>query len=123
MRSGIGKDDIRNIMEEVLADLFGVAPGTTVFGAVSTSASTTAAAISVVLDTQGRWIYEIRVTASGAATYAVEGSHDGITYYPGYDIVLAGAGSDDDGGFNAYRYIRVRSTDVLDHTVTITAAR
>ena len=94
-----------------------------VFGSVSSIGSTVGAGISVVLDTQGRCVFEVIVNCSGATTYTVEGSPDGITYYPGFDIVLPGVGSDSEGGFNAYRFIRVSSADILDHEVTIVAAR
>lgn len=120
---GFGKDDLRNIIRDALAEIFGVPVGSAIYGGVSATDTTVGAAISVVLDTGGRPFFEVRVVSSGAGTFTVEGSTDGIVYGNAFTIVLLGPGEDWDGGFNAFRYIRVTNPAALNHTVFIVASR
>jgi len=90
--------------------------------------SSTASALSVVLDTLGvtAQIIEIWVKSSGVATFKIYGSQDGVawTYCDTDDqIVLGGAGEDHEVYHNAYRFIKVATTANNNNEIEIVAQR
>ncbi|MEW6573174.1 MAG: hypothetical protein AB1374_06025 [Bacillota bacterium] len=110
--SGIGLNNLREILEEV-------------FAPKSAYNSSSAAALTVTLDTgvHGRSVVEVWVKSSAAATFTVESSKDNTNWRTVDTITLAGAGEEHRGYSNAYRYIRVSTTAANDNEIEITASR
>ncbi len=65
----------------------------------------------------------VGVTSSIATTFYVEASSDEATWWLLGTIILAVSGASTASFDNAFRYVRVRCTDMGDHTVEIAAAR
>lgn len=111
--SGIGIENLREILEEVFA------PKTAYNSSVG-------AALTVTLDTgvHGRSMVEVWVKSSAAATFTVASSKDNINWRTMDTITLAAVGEEHRGYSNAYRYIRVSTTTAAnDNEIEITASR
>lgn len=94
--------------------------------AKSNYGSSTGAVLTVDLDTGahgGRLYVEIWVKSSAAATFTVYGSRNNTDWRATDTIVLAAAGEFSRGYDNAYRYIRVATTDINDSEAEIVASR
>ena len=97
-----------------------------VWGVKEADDTSTAAALSVTLDCgpYGAKMYvEVWVQSSAAATFIVEGSHNGTDWREVDTIILGGAGEDHEGYFNAYRYLRVSTVTANDNEIEIVASR
>jgi len=88
--------------------------------------SSSSAALSVDLDTGlygGRINVEVWVKSSAGATFTVYGSTDNTNWRSFDTITLSAAGEDHASYRNAYRYIRVATTDANDNEIEIAASR
>ena len=99
---------------------------TDVYGILSTTQSSTNNALSVTLDTTtlGRTLINVFVESSIAADFIISLSNDNIAFKTKHTITLAQPGnklysfSD-----NAYRYVKVETIAIGNHTIEITATR
>jgi len=94
--------------------------------AKSNYGSSTGAVLTVDLDTGvygGRLYAEVWVKSSAAATFTVYGSRDNSNWREVDTIVLDEAGEASRGYDNAYRYIRVATTDANNNEAEIVASR
>lgn len=110
--SGIGRENLREILEEVFA------PKTAYNSSIG-------AELTVTLDTgvRGRSVIEVWVKSSAAATFTVSSSKDGANWRTVDTISLAAAGEDHRGYQNAYRYIQVSTPAANNNEIEITASR
>lgn len=96
------------------------------FGRKRTTDTSTGASLSVTHDTGkfgGGSIIELHVESSAAATFTIEASADNATFRDtGLDQVLTGAGFKHAGFRNAYRFIRVSTTNANDNIIEILSA-
>ena len=86
--------------------------------------SSTAAALTVVLDcgaAGARNPVEVWVKSSAAATFTVSCSRDGTSYRAVDTIALSAAGEALRSYTNAYRYIKVATTDANNNEIEILA--
>ena len=85
----------------------------------------TGAALEVILDTGdgARSLAEVWAKSSAAATFTVSCSRNGVDYRTVDTIVLAAAGEDLLVYQNAYRFIKVATTDVNNNEIEIVAGR
>jgi len=96
------------------------------FQPISAYDSSVGAPLTVNLDTGpygGRTIVEVWVKSSAAATFNVYGSRDGTNWRLVDTITLSEAGEEHRGYQNAYRYLRVSTSDANDNEIEIVASR
>ena len=96
------------------------------FESKSNYGQSTGAALTVDLDSGlygGRLYVEVWVKSSAAATFKVQGSRDNTNWRDCGEIVLSGAGEDAKGYDNAYRYLRVTTSDANDNEAEIVSSR
>lgn len=99
---------------------------TTIFSPLSAYGSSTAAPLTVDLDTGpygGRTVVEIWVKSNGAATFNVYGSRNGVDWRLVDTITLTAAGEAHRGYQNSARYIRVSTNAANDNMIEIWASR
>lgn len=100
--------------------------GEAFFSQLSTYGTSTAAPLSLILDTGaygGRVNVEVWVKSSGAADFIVYGSKDGTNYRKTDTITLSSAGEAHRGYNNAYRYIKVETSAANNNEIEIVSSR
>ena len=87
--------------------------------------SSTTAALAVELDFGASvpTTVEVWVNSSVPTTFTISGSRNGTDWRDTASIVLAAPGEDSRAFDNAYRYVRVETTDVGNHEAEIVGAR
>lgn len=96
------------------------------FQPLSAFGSSTAAGLTVTLDTGpygGRLQVEVFVGSSAAATFTVAGSRNNSDFRTVDTITLTASGNAHRGYFNAYRYIRVSTAAANNNEIEIVASR
>ena len=89
---------------------------------VSIHDTSTGAALSVSLEIGHRSFVEVWVKSSATATFKVYGSIDNANWRECDEIPLSGAGELNNGYWNAYRYVKVSTTDANNNEIEITAS-
>ncbi|MEW6772289.1 MAG: hypothetical protein AB1330_13075 [Bacillota bacterium] len=110
--SGIGTENLREILEEV-------------FAPKSAYNSSTGAALTVALDTgpYGRTVAHVWVRSSAAATFEVKVSRDGTNWRLIDSISLTAAGEANRDYSLAYQHIQVSTAAANDNEIEISASR